>query len=75
MGRFFSGGLGGCFFGGFSGSYFLCPVRVVNAKFVSADWVASLERFGTNAFFFSCNAELGISANMASVGDKNKLSV
>lgn len=53
----------------------ICPVRVVDAKFVSAEWIAGLERIGTNAFFFSLYAELRIRANKASIGNENERSV
>jgi hypothetical protein len=73
---FFNWGFGVCLFGGFSGCAFLSPVRVLNANLATADWVASYKRIGTNAFISFClNAEFGVGANVASVGNENTFSV
>ena len=63
--------MSGClfFFWGFFDWFFhhgLCdPVRVVDAKFVTAERVAGLERISANAFFFALNAELRVKAGEA----------
>ncbi len=56
-----------------SGGGLFSPVRVVNAKFVSADRVAGFERIGANAFFFALNAELGVNTDVTSVRPEDHL--
>ena len=61
--------MSGCFFWGFFDWFFnhglRGPVRVVDAKFVTAERVAGLERISANAFFFALNAELRVKTGEA----------
>jgi hypothetical protein len=57
------------------GGNFFNPVRVGNAKFVSADGVASLEWISANAFFFALDAVLRVNTDVASVRPNRKLCV
>ena len=63
--------MSGCFFWGFFDWFFRHglrgPVRVVDAKFVAAERVASLEWISANAFFFALNAVLRVKAGEALV--------
>lgn len=63
--------MSGCFFWGFfdwffnHGLRFRSPVRVVDAKFVTAERIAGLEWISANAFFFALNAELRVKTGEA----------